>query len=156
MREDFEDLMLSLSLAGEDGEEEQIVPLVDGQDSSQTQQVKTGDVVPVLPLRKMILFPGVLLPVTLSRPKSMRLVEKAYKDELTIGVFSQKNTDIQDPQAQDIYPIGTAARVLRIFDVPDGSMMAILEGTQRIWMNEFTALTPQIMVRVDEIGRAHV
>lgn len=149
MREDFEDLMLSLSLAGEDGEEEQIVPLVDGQDSSQTQQLKTGDVVPVLPLRKMILFPGVLLPVTLSRPKSMRLVEKAYKDELTIGVFSQKNTDIQDPQAHDIYPIGTAARVLRIFDVPDGSMMAILEGTQRIWMNEFTALTPQIMVRVD-------
>ena len=149
MRQDFEDLMLSLSLAGENGEEEQIVPLVDGQDSSQTQQLKTGDVVPVLPLRKMILFPGVLLPVTLSRPKSMRLVEKAYKDELIIGVFSQKNTEIQDPQANDIYPIGTAARVLRIFDVPDGSMMAILEGTQRIWMNEFTSLTPQIMVRVD-------
>ena len=102
MREDFEDLMLSLSLAGEDGEEEQIVPLVDGQDSSQTQQLKTGDVVPVLPLRKMILFPGVLLPVTLSRPKSMRLVEKASKEELIIAVFSKKNTDSQAPQEHNI------------------------------------------------------
>ena len=150
MREDFEDLMLSLSVADEDGSEtEQIVPLVDGQDGSQSQQVKSGDVVAVLPLRNMVLFPGVLLPVTLSRPKSMRLAEQAYRDEQIIGVFSQKNTDVKEPQAQDIYPIGTAARVLRIFDVPDGSMMAILEGTQRIWMQEYKTLKPQITVRVD-------
>ncbi len=149
MRQDFDDLMLSLSMVGENGEEEeQIVPLVDGQDGSQTQNIKTGDIVPVLPLRNMVLFPGVLLPVTLSRPKSMKLVEKAYKDEMIIGVFNQKNTEVKEPQAQDIYPIGTAARVLRIFDVPDGSMMAILEGMQRIWMEEYTALRPQTMVRV--------
>ncbi|MBO6075325.1 MAG: endopeptidase La [Paludibacteraceae bacterium] len=141
--------MLSLSMVGENGEEEeQIVPLVDGQDGSQSQNLKSGDVLAVLPLRNMVLFPGVLLPVTLSRPKSMKLVEKAYKDELIIGVFNQKNTEVKEPQAQDIYPIGTAARVLRIFDVPDGSMMAILEGMQRIWMEEYTALRPQRMVRV--------
>ena len=149
MRQDFDDLMLSLSMVGENGEkEEQIVPLVDGQDGSQSQNVKTGDIVPVLPLRNMVLFPGVLLPVTLSRPKSMKLVEKAYRDELIIGVFNQKNIEVQEPQARDIYPIGTAARVLRVFDVPDGSMMAILEGLQRIWMDEYTALRPQRMVRV--------
>lgn len=149
MRQDFDDLMLSLSMVGENGEEEeQIVPLVDGQDGSQSQNLKSGDVLAVLPLRNMVLFPGVLLPVTLSRPKSMKLVEKAYKDELIIGVFNQKNTEVKEPQAQDIYPIGTAARVLRIFDVPDGSMMAILEGMQRIWMEEYTALRPQRMVRV--------
>lgn len=149
MRQDFDDLMLSLSLVGENGEEEeQIVPLVDGQDGSQSQNIKTGDVVPILPLRNMVLFPGVLLPVTLSRPKSMRLVEQAYRKEQIIGVFNQKSTDIKEPQAQDLYPIGTAARVLRIFDVPDGSMMAILEGMQRIWMEEYTALRPHWMVRV--------
>ena len=149
MRQDFDDLMLSLSMVGENGEEEeQIVPLVDGQDGSQSQNLKSGDVLAVLPLRNMVLFPGVLLPVTLSRPKSMKLVEKAYKDELIIGVFNQKNTEVKEPQAQDIYPIGTAARVLRIFDVSDGSMMAILEGMQRIWMEEYTALRPQRMVRV--------
>lgn len=149
MRQDYDDLMLSLSMVGENGEEEeQIVPLVDGQDGSQSQNLKSGDVLAVLPLRNMVLFPGVLLPVTLSRPKSMKLVEKAYKDELIIGVFNQKNTEVKEPQAQDIYPIGTAARVLRIFDVPDGSMMAILEGMQRIWMEEYTALRPQRMVRV--------
>lgn len=152
MRQDFDDLMLSLSMVGENGEEEeQIVPLVDGQDGSQSQNLKSGDVLAVLPLRNMVLFPGVLLPVTLSRPKSMKLVEQAYRDEQIIGVFNQKNTEVKEPQAQDIYPIGTAARVLRIFDVPDGSMMAILEGMQRIWMDEYTALRPQRMVRVNVV-----
>ncbi len=147
MREDFNDLMLSMVLADENGEE-QIVPLVDGQDSSQTQQLKSGDVVSVLPLKNMVLFPGVLLPVTLSRPKSMRLVEHAYKSEEIIGVFSQNATDVEEPDAKDIFPVGTAARVLRIFEVPDGSMMAILEATQRIWMEEYVALRPQRRVRV--------
>ncbi|MBO4578208.1 MAG: endopeptidase La, partial [Paludibacteraceae bacterium] len=148
MRQDFEDLMLSMVFDDDANLQEQIVPLVDGQDGSQSQQLKSGDTVSVLPLRNMVLFPGVLLPVTLSRPKSMRLVEHAYKAEEIIGVFSQKDNGVQEPETKDIYPIGTAARVLRIFEVPDGSMMAILEATQRIWMEEYVALRPQIRVKV--------
>ena len=140
--------MLSMVFDDDANLQEQIVPLVDGQDGSQSQQLKSGDTVSVLPLRNMVLFPGVLLPVTLSRPKSMRLVEHAYKAEEIIGVFSQKDNGVQEPETKDIYPIGTAARVLRIFEVPDGSMMAILEATQRIWMEEYVALRPQIRVKV--------
>ena len=140
--------MLSMVFEDDANLQEQIVPLVDGQDGSQSQQLKSGDTVSVLPLRNMVLFPGVLLPVTLSRPKSMRLVEHAYKAEEIIGVFSQKDNGVQEPETKDIYPIGTAARVLRIFEVPDGSMMAILEATQRIWMEEYVALRPQIRVKV--------
>ncbi len=145
MIKDFEDLMLAM--ADENGDE-QIVPLVDGQDSSRTRRIQTNDTVAVLPLRNMVLFPGVLLPVTLSRPKSMQLVQQAYKNEEIIGVFSQKDNNVKEPELKDINPIGTAARVLRIFEVPDGSMMAILEGSDRIWMEEYVALRPQIRVRV--------
>ena len=90
MRKDFEDLMLDIAFGDGENYENEIVPLVDGEDTTQTREVKTGDSLNVLPLRNMVLFPGVLLPVTLSRPKSMKLVDKAYKSEETIGVFNAK------------------------------------------------------------------
>ena len=113
-----------------------------------TKNVKSDDVVTVLPLRNIVLFPGVLLPVTLSRPKSMKLVEEAYQNEEIIGVFSQKDNEKKEPEISDIYPIGTAARVVRIFEAPDGSMMAILEGTERLWMKEYVGVRPRLRVRI--------
>ena len=148
MTEDFDDLQLCIAMADENSGEEQVFPLINGQDSPRGKMTKTNDVLSVLPLRNMVLFPGVLLPVTLSRPKSMQLVQQAYTNEETIGVFSQMDNQVQEPELKDIFPIGTAARVLRIFEVPDGSMMAILEGTERIWMEEYVALRPQIRVRI--------
>ncbi len=151
MASDFDDLMLSLSFEGDNGEE-QLVPLVDGQDgSANANELKDGDVVSVLPLKNMVLFPDVLLPVTLSRPKSMKLAEHAYKSEEIIGVFTQTDANVDEPQAEHLHPWGTAARVLRIFEVPDGSMMAILEATQRIVMEEYVALRPQRRVRIKPI-----
>ena len=152
MRKDFEDLMLDIAFGDGENYENEIVPLVDGEDTTQTREVKTGDSLNVLPLRNMVLFPGVLLPVTLSRPKSMKLVEKAYKSEEIIGVFNAKDKEKKEDDKSviedDIYPIGAAARVLRIFEMPDGSMMAILEATQRIWMEEYVGLRPYLRVQV--------
>ncbi len=146
---DYDDeLMLSMVFADEDGEE-QIIPITDGADAPAEWKLNNGDILQVLPLKNMVLYPGVLLPITISRPKSMRLVEQAYKNERLIGVFSQRDKDIQDPKSSDIYPIGTAARVMRVFDSPDGSVMAFMEGIAKVEIEEIVSVTPHMKARVN-------
>ena len=83
--------------------------------------------IPVLPLRNMVLFPGVLLPVTVARPKSQRLVKNAFEQEKLLAVLCQKDRDKQEPKGEDLYNLGTAARVVRVLDLPDSSQMVILD-----------------------------
>ena len=148
MTDNDDELMLSMVFADENGEE-QVIPITDGQDAPVDWKLNDGDILQVLPLKNMVLYPGVLLPITISRPKSMRLVEQAYKNERLIGVFSQRDKDVQDPKSGDIYPIGTAARVLRVFDSPDGSMMAFMEGIAKVEMQEIVSVTPYMRARVN-------
>ncbi len=98
--------------------------------------VSNGMVMPVLPIRNMVLYPGVLLPIAVARPKSQKLVRTAYEDEKLIAVCCQKNQDVKDPAFSDLYMIGTAARVIRTFDMPDGGITIILEGIERIMLGE--------------------
>jgi len=115
-----------------------VIPLIDGNDAPHSSNLQNGDVLGVLPLRNMVLFPGVLLPVTVSRPKSQRLVVKAYEQEKPIAVCCQKERETQEPTAEDLYDFGTAARVVRVIELPDSSLMVILEGIDRIQVDEFT------------------
>lgn len=149
MTRDYDDeLLLSMVLADENGEE-QIIPITDGEDAPADLKVHDGDILSILPLRNMVLYPGVLLPITISRPKSMRLINAAYKSEKVIGVFCQRDKDVQDPKSKDLYPIGTAARVLRVFDTPDGGMMAFMEGIEKVEIDEIVAVNPQMKARVN-------
>lgn len=85
----------------------------------------------VLPLRNMVLFPGVAMPVVVGRPKSMELVKYAYRTKSLIGVICQKDSSVQDPDWDDLYEIGTIAEVVRILDLPDGTTTVILQGKVR-------------------------
>ena len=124
----------------EDGTESaQMISLLDGNDAPHGFSLHTGDVLGVLPLRNMVLFPGVLLPVTVSRPKSQKLVVKAYEQEKAIAVLCQKERDTQEPTAEDLYDFGTAARIVRVIELPDSSLMVILEGIDRVQVEEFSA-----------------
>ena len=128
----------------------QLIPLIDGNDAQiENMKLGSGDTLGVLPLKNMVLFPGVLLPVTVSRPRSQRLVTSTYQQEKFIAVCCQKEKDTQDPTAQDLYDFGTAARIVRIMELPDSSLMVILEGTDRIQIDEFiTARNKTIKARV--------
>ena len=135
-------------LFSEDEQETQVISIIENQDKAGRAHLNNGDVLPVLPLRNMVLFPGVLLPVTVARPQSLKLVKKAYENESLIAVCCQKDSDIQDPHADDIYSLGTAARVIRTFDLPDGSTTIILEGVERIMLDEIVAHQPYLQARI--------
>lgn len=101
------------------------IPLVDETDDAIEPKLNDGDVLGVLPLRNMVLFPGVLLPVTVARPKSKKLVTNAFKNDELLAVCCQRVQDVQEPSSDDLYTIGTAGRVMRTLDLPDGSLMSL-------------------------------
>ena len=102
-------------------------------------------ILPVLPLRNMVLFPGIVLPVSVGRKSSLRLIKDAFKQERAIGVFCQRSPETEDPVLKDLYETGTAARVVRIFEMPDQTTTVILQGMQRLKLTSITATRPYLM-----------
>lgn len=129
-------------------EDSQLIPIIDGNDGPHSMKLNNGDQLGVLPLRNMVLFPGVLLPVTVARPKSQRLVKNAYEQEKLLAVCCQIDRDVQDPKEEDLYHLGTAARVVRVIELPDGSLMVILEGIDRIMVDEFVMVRNVLKAKV--------
>lgn len=114
-----------------------IMELLDADDLNRNAKVYDGDVLPVLPLKNRVLFPGVLLPVTLARHKIQKMVQSAYQKEQLIAVLCEQQQD-DEPRAEDLYTIGTAAKIIRVMSMADDSVVAILEGISRIHVEEFT------------------
>ena len=121
----------------DDGVTSEIIHLFEGDDVPSDSTPKTGDVLGVLPLKNMVLFPGVLLSVMITRPRSRKLVEDAFKKEQRIAVVCQKESKTEEPKSDDLYTLGTTARILRIFNMSDKSIGVILEGFERITVDEF-------------------
>ena len=117
-------------------------------DDTPEPSLNDGDTLGVLPLRNMVLFPGVLLPVTVARPKSKKLVTNAFKNDELLAVCCQRLQDVQEPLSDDLYTIGTAGRVMRTLDMPDGSLMVIMEGIQRIEIQEIVSQKPYMKAKV--------
>jgi len=109
---------------------------------------------PLLPVRNMVLFPGVVLPVTIGRKSSLRLVKDAERKGMQIGVFSQKLSETENPVIDDLYQVGVVAKVLRLLEMPDRTTTVILQGLRRIELQEITQYDPYLKGRVkplDEI-----
>lgn len=128
-----------------------VIPIIHGNDRPDTEQLEDGAVLGVLPLRNMVLFPGVLLPVTVARPKSQRLVKNAFEQEKLLAVLCQKDRDKQEPKGEDLYNLGTAARVVRVLDLPDSSQMVILEGIERITITEFIPSRTNLKAKIQVV-----
>jgi ATP-dependent Lon protease len=109
---------------------------------------KMGDTVPLLPLRNMMLFPGVAMPVIVARPKSMRLIGDAVKKEMLIGVVCQKDVNTEEPHTDDLYPVGVVAEVVRILEMPDRTTTVILQGKKRFELNELTDTEPYLRGKI--------
>lgn len=107
-----------------------------------------GDKLPILPLRNMILFPGVALPVMIGRTKSMRLVKEATRKKNMIGVVCQKEENTEDPDYKDLYSIGVVADIIRVLEMPDGNTSVILQGKKRFRLEELTETEPFLNGRI--------
>ena len=108
---------------------------------------------PLLPLRNTVLFPGVVIPITAGRDKSIQLIKDANKGDKVIGVVAQKDDSVENPEAKDIYNLGTVARILRVLKMPDGSTTVIIQGKKRFAVNEVVSETPYLKATISEVEK---
>lgn len=110
-----------------------------------------GETLPILPLRNMVLFPGVALPVIVGRPKSLRLIKEAAQSKKLIGVVCQKEMETEDPGYEDLYTTGVIAEILRVLEMPDGSTTVILQGKKRFFLEELTSEEPYLHGKIRKL-----
>ena len=105
---------------------------------------------PILPLRNSVLFPGVVIPITVGREKSIQLVKECYKKRKLVGVVAQKDSNVEDPGIADLYPVGTAAQILKTFQMPDGNLTVIIQGKKRFELEEIRQMDPYFVAAVQD------
>lgn len=130
--------------------ETEFIPLITNEDEEAMNNEETPLELPILPIRNTVLFPGVVLPITVGRDKSIKLVQEAYKGERTVGVVSQKEQAVEDPLFGDLNKIGTIAHIMRLLKMPDGSTTVIIQGKKRFELVEPVAEEPYLKARVKE------
>ena len=130
-----------------DGETE-FIPLLSNEDEEQMNLEEIPEILPILPLRNTVLFPGVVIPITVGRDKSIQLIKEAYRNDRIIGVVAQKDAETEDPQFKDINTIGTVAHLLKILQMPDGNTTAIIQGKKRFAIDEMLQVDPYFKARV--------
>lgn len=110
------------------------------------------EVLPVLALKNTVLFPGVVIPITVGRDKSIRAVQKAYDHHRIVAVLSQRDSKVENPNVNDLYDVGTLARIIKLIRMPDGTTTAILQGRRRFRLAKMVSETPYMQGTVEEIN----
>lgn len=124
-----------------------IIPLHEGDDADQLEELP--DELPLLPLRNTVLFPGVVIPITVAREKSIKAVTEAYKGDKLVGVVSQKDSNIEEPKARDLEKLGTVAKIIKQIKMPDGGTTVIIQGRQRFAISKIITAEPYFKARID-------
>jgi ATP-dependent Lon protease len=130
--------------------ETEFIPLFTTEDEIQMNAEDVPEILPILPLRNNVLFPGVVIPITVGRDKSIRLVKDSYKGNKIVGVVTQTDVELEDPKLDDLYKIGTVAQILKILQMPDGSTTVIIQGKKRFRIIELVSDEPYISARVTQ------
>jgi len=130
-------------------EEVEFLPLISTDDENSSIKLNSGDVIPVLPLRNTVLFPGVVIPITVGRDKSIKAVREAYAANKIIGVLTQKDSNTEEPEFQDLNVLGTVAKIIKMLKMPDGSTTVIIQGKMRFTVQEVVATEPYFKAKVN-------
>jgi ATP-dependent Lon protease len=131
-------------------------PLLSSEDEEIMNAEEVPPQLPILPLRNTVLFPGVVIPITVGRDRSIKLIREAYKGDKTIGVVAQKDATIEDPEMEDLHRIGTVARLIKILQMPDGNTTAIIQGKKRFEIIEMTQKDPYFKAEVKGFEKTNV
>lgn len=128
--------------------ETEFIPLITREDEEQMNREETPEQLAILPIRNNVLFPGVVIPITVGRDKSIKLINDAYREKKVIGVVAQKKQDVEAPGFADLNTIGTVAHIIRQLKMPDGSTTVIIQGKKRFEMTELVSEEPYILAKV--------
>ena len=140
----------NLSLSNILNEDSELIPLMTPEDEELINSEEIPTILPILPLRNTVLFPGVVIPISAGRDKSIQLINDANKADKVIGVVAQKNEEIEEPTSEDIYKTGVVAQILRVLKMPDGNITVIIQGKKRFEIDEMIQEQPYLKAKVIE------
>ena len=133
-------------------EESELIPLMTSDDEEAILKESLPESVPILPLRNAVLFPGVVIPISATRDKSVKLIKYANSKNKLIGVVSQKDSAVSDPTINDINKIGTVAKILRVLQMPDGNLTIIIQGKKRFSIEKVISKKPFLTCSINELS----
>ncbi len=128
----------------------EFIPLMSEEDEDRINKEEIPSELPILSLRNNVLFPGVVIPITVGRDKSIKLIKDAERASRTIGVVAQKDVNIEEPKFSDLNTIGTIAHIVKVLKMPDGSTTVIIQGKKRFELKELVAEEPYIIAKVEQ------
>ncbi|MEX0601307.1 MAG: endopeptidase La, partial [Rhodothermales bacterium] len=130
---------------------EQSIPLPTADEEKEMSMSDVPETLPILTLRNTVLFPGVVLPITVGRDASLNLVKDAFNDDRLIGVVAQKSSEVENPDPSDLYGFGTVATILKLIKMPDGSKSIVIQGKRRFEIDEYVQTEPYFEAKVSAI-----
>ena len=131
-------------------ENSELIPLMTPEDEIEISKEELPSTLPILSLRNTVLFPGVVIPITASRDKSIKLIKDANNFNKLIGVVAQKDESVEDPKVNDIYTIGTVAKILKVLQMPDGNTTVIIQGKKRFEIERVISESPYITSNIKD------
>ena len=129
----------------------EIIPVLSIDEDEEFNKDEMPTSLPILPLRNNVLFPGVVIPISVGRERSLKAIKKAYRDQKFIGVIAQKDVEIEDPEMEDLYKIGTLARILKMLKMPDGGSTIIIQGVTRFKLSGITQSEPFLQGEISHL-----
>ncbi len=145
---DFRKIYVSAAI----NEDTDFIPLISDEDEEIITKTDIPESLPILPLRNAVLFPGVVIPISVSRNKSMKLIREIYKKNKILGTVAQKDATTDEPKYEELYKVGTVAQIIRILEMPDGSTSVIIQGKKRFHIMELKKSEPYFMVTVESLA----
>ncbi len=138
-------------LIDDEDDPEQSIPLPTADDEKEMSTADVPETLPILALRNTVLFPGVVLPITVGRDASLQLVKDAFNNDRLIGVVAQRQSEVENPDPADLYDVGTVATILKLIKMPDGSKSIVIQGKRRFRIDEYVQTEPYFKARVEAL-----
>lgn len=143
-----EQVFRKLIFSGYPADDSDLIPIIADGDESEFVDFKAPEVLPILPLRNTVLFPGVVIPITVGRQKSLKLIQDVSRKDKILGTVTQIDGAVDDPEMKDLYQVGTVAQILKILEMPDGSTSVIIQGKRRFEIRDYLEEFPYFRARV--------
>ena len=131
--------------------ESEFIPIVADVDDEGPDEFRLPEILPILPLRNTVLFPGVIIPISLGREKSIKLINDLKESKGYFGAIAQKDIKVEEPEFDDLYKVGTVAKIIKVLEMPDNSTSVIIQGKRRFKMHELAGTEPYYTARVESL-----